>query len=77
MGGVAPGHEGMGTSDEVAEKNEERERDSRKSWIPPWVAVRSSSQYPSYRFYERHLRGFDPCDGPMCIEPTCASDSAV
>jgi len=36
------------------------------------VAVRSGSQYPSYRFYEPHLRGFDPCDGPMCIEPTCA-----
>ena len=32
------------------------------------VAVKSSSQYPAYRFYERHLRGFDPCDGPMCIE---------
>ena len=41
------------------------------------LAVSSGSQYPSYRFYERHLRGFDPFDGPMCIESTCASDSAV
>ena len=41
------------------------------------VVVKTSSQFHSYKFYERHLRGFDPFDGPMCIESTRASDSAV
>ena len=41
------------------------------------VGIKSGGQYPAYRFYERPLRGFDPFDGPMCIESTCASDSAV
>ena len=49
----------------------------RKEIGPEGVVVKSSGQYPAYRFYERHLRGFDPFDGPMCKESTCASDSAV